>query len=52
VRGVWQPAGHLGGYYLSHDQAARAVTLAEESVSTAAALGAPDPAQRIADRAA
>ena len=48
VRGFWHPAGHLGSYYLSHGQAARAVTLAEQAVQTAAVLGAPDPARGMA----
>jgi hypothetical protein len=48
VRGFWHPAGHLGSYYLGHDQAARAVTLAEQATATAAFLGAPDPARGMA----
>src|ERR1700739_770814 len=48
VRGFWHPAGHLGDYYLSHGQAARAITLAEEAVATAAVLRAPDPARGMA----
>jgi hypothetical protein len=48
VRGFWHPAGHLGGYYLSHGQAARAVTLAEQAAGAAAVLGAPDPARGMA----
>jgi hypothetical protein len=48
VRGFWHPAGHLGSYYLSHGQAARAVALAEQSLATAAFLGAPDPARGMA----
>ena len=48
VRGFWHPAGHLGDYYLNHGQAARAVTLAQEAVATAAVLGAPDPARGMA----
>jgi hypothetical protein len=48
VRGFWHPAGHLGGYYLSHGQAARAVSLAEQAAATAAVLGAPDPARGMA----
>jgi hypothetical protein len=48
VRGFWHPAGHLGGYYLSHGQAARAVTLAEQATQAAAVLGAPDPARGMA----
>jgi hypothetical protein len=48
VRGFWHPAGHLGGYYLSHDQAATAVTLAEQAAHAAAVLRAPDPARGMA----
>ncbi|HUB42293.1 MAG TPA: hypothetical protein VMA72_25860 [Streptosporangiaceae bacterium] len=48
VRGFWHPAGHLGSYYLTHDQAARAVTLAEQAVTSAAFLGAPAPARGMA----
>jgi hypothetical protein len=48
VRGFWHPAGHLGGYYASHGQATRAVTLAEQAVAAAAVLGAPDPARGMA----
>jgi len=48
VRGFWHPAGHLGDYYLNHGQAARAITLADEAVATAAVLGAPDPARGMA----
>jgi hypothetical protein len=48
VRGFWHPAGHLGGYYLSHGQAARAVTLAEQAAEAATVLGAPDPARGMA----
>jgi len=48
VRGFWHPAGHLGGYYLSHGQAARAVTLAEQAAQAAAVLAAPDSARGMA----
>jgi hypothetical protein len=48
VRGFWHPAGHLGEYYVSHDQADRAVTLAENAVAAASYLGAPAPAQGMA----
>ncbi len=41
VRGFWHPAGHLGSYYLSHGQAGRAISLAEQAVKAAAVLGAP-----------
>jgi hypothetical protein len=48
VRGFWHPAGHLGSYYLSHGQAARAVTLAEQAAQAAAVLRAPAPARGMA----
>jgi hypothetical protein len=41
VRGFWHPAGHLGEYYLSHGQPARALALAEHAVATASYLDAP-----------
>jgi hypothetical protein len=41
VRGFWHPAGHLGEYYLSHGQPARAVALAEHAAATASYLDAP-----------
>ncbi len=48
VRGFWHPAGHLGDYYLAHDQADRAVALHGQAVSLAGYLGAPDPARGMA----
>jgi len=48
VRGFWHPAGHLGDYYLNHGQAARAISLAQDAVSTAAVLDAPAPARGMA----
>ncbi len=48
VRGFWHPTGHLGEYYLSHQQPGRAVALAENSVAVARYLGAPAPAQGMA----
>jgi hypothetical protein len=48
VRGFWHPAGHLGDYYLAHGQPGRAVALAEQAVTTAAYLAAPDPARGMA----
>jgi hypothetical protein len=48
VRGFWHPAGHLGEYYVRHDQPDRAVALAENAVVTAGSLGAPAPARGMA----
>lgn len=48
VRGFWHPSGHLGEYYLRHDQAARAVALAQHAVATADYLGAPAAARGMA----
>jgi hypothetical protein len=48
VRGFWHPTGHLGDYYLSHDQPDRAVGLAEHAVAAAQYLGAPAPARGMA----
>lgn len=48
VRGFWHSAGHLGDYYLGHEQADRAVALAAHGVATARYLSAPDPAVGMA----
>jgi hypothetical protein len=48
VRGFWHPAGHLGEYYLRHNQAAQAVALAEHAVAAAGYLGAPAQARGMA----
>jgi len=48
VRGFWHPTGHLGGYYLTHGQAGRAVVLAQQAVSWARYLDAPDMARGMA----
>jgi hypothetical protein len=48
VRGFWHPLGHLGDYYLSHGQPAKAVALAEAAVATAGYLSAPAPARGMA----
>ena len=48
VRGFWHPAGHLGEYYLRHEQADRAVALAEHAVATADYLSAPAAARGMA----
>ena len=42
VRGFWHPAGHLGEYYLSHDQLSRALGLAQLAPSVTQYLKAPD----------
>jgi hypothetical protein len=48
VRGFWHPTGHLGGYYLAHGQAGRAVALARHAVACAAYLDTPDRARGMA----
>jgi hypothetical protein len=48
VRGFWHPTGHLGEYYLGHEQADRAVALAAQAVATAGYLDAPAPARGMA----
>jgi hypothetical protein len=48
VRGFWHPLGHIGDYYLSHGQTARAGTLAAQAVAMASYLEAPDPARGMA----
>jgi hypothetical protein len=48
VRGFWHPAGHLGDYYLGHDQPERAIALQEQCVATARYLGAPAAAAGMA----
>ncbi len=48
VRGFWHPMGHLGDYYLSHDQGSRAVALASHGLTTARYLGIPAPAEGMA----
>ncbi|MGH3150913.1 MAG: TPR end-of-group domain-containing protein [Streptosporangiaceae bacterium] len=48
VRGFWHPTGHLGAYYLGHDQPERAIALQEQGVATARYLGAPAAAAGMA----
>jgi len=48
VRGFWHPLGHVGDYYLGHDDSARAVEMHAHAVSTARYLGAPAPAVGMA----
>jgi hypothetical protein len=48
VRGFWHPAGHLGDYYVRHDQTGQAVALAEHAMAAADYLGAPAQARGMA----
>ncbi|HEU5393099.1 MAG TPA: hypothetical protein VFV73_45175 [Streptosporangiaceae bacterium] len=48
VRGFWHPTGHLGGYYLAHGQAGRAVAMQAQALATARYLGAPAAAAGMA----
>lgn len=48
VRGFWHPTGHLGGYYLAHGLARRAVAMARQAVAWAGYLDAPDMARGMA----
>ena len=48
VRGFWHPTGHLGEYYLGHDQPERAIALQEHAVATVRYLGAPAAAAGMA----
>jgi hypothetical protein len=48
VRGFWHPTGHLGEYYLGHEQPERAVALQEHALTTARYLRAPAPAAGMA----
>lgn len=48
VRGFWHPTGHLGDYYLGHDQAGRAVAMQEQAVAWAGYLNVPDAARGMA----
>ena len=48
VRGFWHPTGHLGEYYLTHDQPDRALILATNAVAMAGDLGAPAAARGMA----
>jgi hypothetical protein len=49
VRGFWHPTGHLGEYYLAHDEPARALALQSQASAFAEYVGAPDTAQAMAD---
>jgi hypothetical protein len=42
VRGFWHPAGHIGEYYLTHDQSDRAIYLARHALVKTQHLQAPD----------
>jgi hypothetical protein len=48
VRGFWHPTGHLGDYYVGHDQPERAVALHEHALATARYLQVPAPAAGMA----
>ena len=48
VRGFWHPTGHVGDYYLSHNQPERGITLHSRAVETAGRLGAPAAARGMA----
>jgi hypothetical protein len=48
VRGFWHPAGHIGEYYLSHQQPAAALALHSRAVATARELAAPAAARGMA----
>lgn len=49
VRGFWHPMGHLGEYYLTHDEPARALALQSEASAYAEYAGAPAMAQGMAE---
>jgi hypothetical protein len=42
VRGFWHPAGHLGEFYLTHDENTRALSLARHALGVTQYLEAPD----------
>jgi hypothetical protein len=48
VRGFWHPTGHIGEYYLRHDQPGRAADLQAQAVAVACYLRAPDTARGMA----
>jgi hypothetical protein len=48
VRGFWHPVGHVGEYYLSHDQPERTLALHSRAVEAAAQLAAPAAARGMA----
>jgi hypothetical protein len=41
VRGFWHPTGHLGDYYITHGQPARAIALHQHALATARYLDVP-----------
>jgi hypothetical protein len=49
VRGFWHPIGHLGEYYLAHDEPARALALQTQASAFAEYVGASDMAQGMAN---
>jgi DinB superfamily len=48
VRGFWHPTGHIGEYYITWHQPARAVDLHAHALATARYLGVPDMALGMA----
>lgn len=48
VRGFWHPLGHIGEYYLEHEQEDRALALHAHAVATARYLDAPAQALGMA----
>jgi hypothetical protein len=44
VRGFWHPLGHVGEYYLEHEQADRSLALHSHAIATAQYLDAPQQA--------
>jgi hypothetical protein len=48
VRGFWHPLGHVGEYYLEHEQTERALALHAHAVAAAEYLDAPPQARGMA----
>ena len=48
VRGFWHPIGHVGEYYLSHDQPERALAVHSRAAECAGRLAAPAAARGMA----
>jgi hypothetical protein len=49
VRGFWHPSGHLGDYYIAHDEPRRALALQSQASAFADYLGAPAMVRGMAD---